>query len=189
MDQLRQYWGVVVLFTVVIGLLVPVAQAEEKSGTLKWRVVTHRDKTQETADICDVEGHRLAVAEGSGVGIFANDELATFSYQVMNDTVKGGGAFHLYGVYTFEDGATIRVEANGTFGSWGAKAEAKFVSGTGRFAGIKGSYSVKPVGRRGNYTIVDAIGTYTAVSQLKNLSYDLIHFLIRGLRADKTCVV
>jgi hypothetical protein len=160
MRQARCYWGIVSLFVVAVCVLAPVAQAQEKSETLMWRLITRSDNTA-SVDVGDVEGHRLAVDEGSGVGIFANDEIASFSYKSTTDSVKGGGAYTAYGVYSFDDGSTIRIESKGTFGSYGVQAEARFVSGTGRFAGIKGNYSVKPVGRRGDYSVSDAVGTYT----------------------------
>lgn len=160
MRKVRWHWSVESFFVIAVLILAPVAQAQEKSETLEWRIITRTDKTA-GVDVGDVEGHRLSVDQGSGIGIFANDEIVSFSYQMGTDSVKGGGAYNLYGVYTFEDGSTIRVTSKGTFGSYGVQAEANFVSGTGRFAGIKGRYSVKPVGRRGSYFVSDAVGTYT----------------------------
>lgn len=160
MRHLRWYWGIASFFAVVVWLLAPVALAQERSETLSWRLISRNDKTT-SVDVGDVEQHRLSVNEGSGVGIFANDEIASFSYQSTTDSVKGGGAYTAYGVYTFRDGSTIRIKSEGMFGSYGVQAQARFVSGTGRFLGIKGSYSVKPVGRRGDYSVSDAVGTYT----------------------------
>jgi hypothetical protein len=162
--------GCMVFFLIVALLLVPAAQAEEKS--LKYRIINRTTK-MEWLPVPDVEKHVVGVVERRGVGIFEGaifekGETAAQTVMVTFDVIKGKGSIQGYVLWTFKDGSTFIVKIQGTKTPATNEGTGVFIKGTGRFEGIKGKLSFK-----GKYitpytkdktkgdAIIDATGTYT----------------------------
>ena len=118
---------------------------------LKWRNVSHVNET--TAHVVpDSGGVTVGTGKGSGLGFFANDQVATVTLGFTIDYVKGEGTFLAYETYTFADSSTLVLKRRGETRNVRQGAEAHFkgdfdvVGGTGRYTGAKGRGTF--VGRR-----------------------------------------
>jgi hypothetical protein len=120
-----------------------------------------------------VEGHNLALFSRKGLASFENGEVAIWTNWGMQDLVKGKGPFQAYQRFIFEDGSKLVAKMQGMVlpGSGKAlsliEATGEFISGTGRFEGIKGTLSVTgkvftPFGKETKGDMyIDIIMTYT----------------------------
>ena len=142
----RGFIGLAIVSIVVIGIVflgsVPQATAE----TLNLKSFNHVTKS-EMVPVADVEGHAVGVSVREGVAVFENGEWAWQKIIQTSDQTRGAGTLESYSSFTFLDGSTIRLRSKGTFGatpqgvSSAAKITGDIVGGTGRFQGIKGTYT------------------------------------------------
>jgi len=139
-------WGLflVILISVSLVLLPGVSAAEEVGG---WNTL-HTLKS-ESMEVGDVPGHFIGVSATRGIAYYTKgpDKGAIIPRMGTTtiDVVNGKGTATGYEVKTFKDGSTIVLKWNGTLtpadggkrstgdGTW------DLASGTGRFAGAKGS--------------------------------------------------
>ena len=137
--------------------------------TMNFRAYTYVVKAEEVL-IEDVEGHTLALETRRGFSVLENGEVATSIVYIMGDYIKTVGSNISYSTLTFADGSTIIIRRQamvtaGTSASAGIKGE--IIKGTGRFAGIKGTYTSKmkflPLekGEIGRKTFGESTITYT----------------------------
>lgn len=109
--------------------------------TLRFRLVTHITAVQ-THDIGDVEGHVASLARFSGVALFPDGTIGTVYFVTITDYTNGVGAFTLYPILTFNDGAALWLKSVGTGAVDGTRTHfvgtTTVVGGTGRFEGAKG---------------------------------------------------
>jgi hypothetical protein len=97
----------------------------------------------------DGEGHLLGMFESRGLAKIEN-EVAVATSWAHGDLVKGSGPMRGYTRYVYEDGSTVISKTQYTCTS-GPESKTglyedgygEFITGTGRFAGIKGSSSWK----------------------------------------------
>lgn len=97
-------------------------------------------------EVPDVPNHRLGTAIGTGVALF-NDSLSVpvksyFTY----DYVEGNGSFTDYYVFTFDNGSTFTIQAQGVAQGAGPnssnplfQANTIVTAGTGDFINFKGA--------------------------------------------------
>jgi hypothetical protein len=145
MRQLKQSWGVVVLFAVGVWLLGSVPHAGAQT-TVKGRHVSHRTRV-EVIKVGDVEGHIIGMFERRGLTFYEDGEVATYVSRGTFDALKGRSTHQGYSIDTFEDGSTIvhTWHGEGTTAPGGKTSTSKGtidkVGGSGRFAEVKGSGS------------------------------------------------
>jgi hypothetical protein len=166
--------GVLVLAVWVLGS-VPSATAE----TLKCRTAGH-NRIQESVPVGDVEGHYVGVNVRIGMAFCDNGDVANFTVLASSDVTEGkGGEAQGYNLWSFPDGATMLAKFHQTMGPPSderfamdtPQATGEILSGTGRFAGIKGSLSftgkgLKPIkGELGGRSAMDMTFTYTLPSK------------------------
>jgi hypothetical protein len=150
-----------------LGIFATQTKAEE----LKWKVISYITNAQQIP-VPDEEGHSLGVFERRGSAIFEDGEMTALLGVGTTDRTKDGQGGGSYWQYTFKDGSTIwtKVQFTGRTPP-GEKLpfienKGEFIKGTGRFEGIKGSYTCKgpyitpvtPDKTKGDY-IVECIGT------------------------------
>ncbi len=130
------------VFLIVALLLVPVAQAGEK--TVKYKVASYLTKL-EVVPVPDVEKHVVGVYERRGVAMYEDGETGAFHTRGTFDFVKGLGSYMGYCNITFADGSTYMTNYQGTVttvkGKKLSKGTGVYSKGTGRFEGIKGKVS------------------------------------------------
>ena len=157
-------------------LLVPTTQA--RSETVKFRVVNYLVKV-EWSPVGDVEGHVIGFFLRSGLVFYENGEVATYSNRGTFDSTKGHSSWEGYGLVTYEDGSTTISKIQGTLTPIEAtkqrsgKGTGEYIKGTGRFEGIKGSFSytgrqVTPYSEKeGTFSdsYYDVTSTYTVPSK------------------------
>jgi hypothetical protein len=114
----------------------------------KWKVISYTSNLQ-PIPVPDEEGHMVAAFERRGAAIFEGGEMAAWLAVGTIDWTKGQGPGWGYHQYTFKDGSTIWTKAQFTSRiPPGEKlsfieANGEFIKGTGRFEGIKGSWTCK----------------------------------------------
>ena len=95
----------------------------------------------------DAKGHIVGVYERRGLVMFENGEVATLLSRGTFDWTAGNGPVEFYTIMTFKDGSTTwtKNDCTGTRAPGEKltyiKFTGKYVKGTGRFKGIKGSVS------------------------------------------------
>jgi hypothetical protein len=97
----------------------------------------------EAVPIGDAEGHTLGFGTRGAFYVFENGEVATINQVSTMDSVKGSGAYMQYLTIKFQDGSTIIVKSEGTYGAGKADYKSEIIKGTGRFEGIKGTQTAK----------------------------------------------
>ncbi len=150
------------------GIVVPAPAHAQDLGTSRRVQGTAEVKTVEVGD---VPGHVLGVVEFKGLSFFADGEVATHTNPATFDLTNGSGPHQGYVVHYFDDGSTslerYRGEARLSADGKRTMVEGTFecVSGTGRFAGIKGegTYRGERLGalQTGDYVYVDTTGSCT----------------------------
>jgi hypothetical protein len=159
-------FGILVISAWVLGFIIE-AQAE----TMKCRIARVVTK-EETMPVSDEEGHILLTQISEGLAFFENGDIANFKTQAISDrrTGTGKGSHSIsYIFFTFEDGSSIIVGLEfrsiaDPSGKISTKTTGEIIKGTGRFAGIKGTYSstgkmVPPI--KGEAVKYSADGTLT----------------------------
>ena len=137
-------WYLIGTLLISVWLLVPATQAEAK--TVKYKIFGYLTKVEVIA-VPDVERHVVVLYERRGVAIFENGETAAYHTRGTSDSIKGQGSFHGYTDYLYKDGSTSIFEYTGTMTLppgeklRSLKGEGKYIKGTGRFEGIKGTAS------------------------------------------------
>jgi len=102
----------------------------------------------ELIPIGDVQGHAVGYNHRKGLVYFENGEVATYTYWGTLDLIKGKGPFKGYSIFTFADGSLIVKRMQGTLEPGpkllpiSVKGTGEFISGTGRFQGIKGDFKI-----------------------------------------------
>ncbi len=136
--------GCIGVFLVAALILVPAAQAGEK--TVKYKYTSQLTKLEYVL-LPDVKGHAVGVYERRGVAIFEN-EVAAVTIRGTFDMIKKVGSFMSYSQFIYEDGSTTLVKSSGTkvFAPGSKlrlykKMKGEYIKGTGRFEGIKGKIS------------------------------------------------
>ncbi len=170
--------GLLSILLIAVWLLVPAPQAEAKTVKVKSRVVSYLAKV-EWSPVGDVEGHIIGFFSRRGLLFFENGEVATYSNRGTFDYTKGHGSFVGYGLVTYEDGSTTISKLQGTStpiegtNLKTSKGTGEYIKGTGRFEGIKGTFSFtgkrltpfsKKTGTRSDY-YADVTATYTLPSK------------------------
>jgi len=142
MTILKRNWGIIGILFIAALLLMPATQAGAE--TVKFRLVTYLSKV-EWSPVGDVKGHVVGFYSRRGLAFFENGEVATYSNRGWFDSTKGKSSYQGYNFYTYEDGSTTIGKVEGTLTpiegtkQRSAKGTQKFIKGTGRFEGIKGS--------------------------------------------------
>jgi hypothetical protein len=97
----------------------------------------------EWVPVSDVEKHAVGLVKRGAFYVFENGEIATVDHVSTGDFIKGAGPFMQYVTINFQDGSTITIKSQGTFGGTSADWRSEIIKGTGRFEGIKGTQSAK----------------------------------------------
>ncbi len=170
--------GLLSILLIAVWLLVPAPQAEAKTVKVKSRVVSYQAKA-EWGPVGDVEGHIIGFFSRRGLIFFENGEVATYSNRGTFDSTKGHGSYVGYGLVTYEDGSTTLSKFQGTSTPIEgtklktSKGTGEYIKGTGRFEGIKGTFSFtgkrltpfsKKTGTRSDL-YADVTATYTLPSK------------------------
>lgn len=114
------------------------------SKTMKWKVVSHISDVH-LMTLPDSNIHVMGIYEHQGVAMFANNENAAFLDRGGFDMYKPNGTHEGYVKLTFQDGSTIDFKYQGKeYRKKGinlpfVKGTGKFLKGSGRFKGIKGT--------------------------------------------------
>ena len=171
MANRRSTWVLIGFFIIAAWLLGFIIEAQAETMKCKiGRVVIE----EEIMPVGDEEGHILAIRKSEGVAFFENGEIANFKAIAMDDrrTGKGKGSQMItYPCFTFEDGSSIVTrnehrsiaDPNGKIST---KTAGEIIKGTGRFQGIKGTYSstgrmLPSIKGEADKYYIDAILTYT----------------------------
>jgi len=167
-------WCLIGIFFIATWLLVSVTQAGAE--TVKYRVTSYITKI-DVIPVLDVKGHIVGVYERRGVAVSEDGEVAAYHTRGTFDYIKRNGPFQGYTQLTYKDGSTTMVRYQGTLtlppGKKlpSLKGKGKYIKGTGRFQGIKGSVSftgkyITPYSKETKGDIsVDHTATYTLPSQ------------------------
>jgi hypothetical protein len=124
------------------GPIVTQAEAED----FKFKITNYLTKA-EFIPVGDAKGHVVGYYERRGLVLFENGDVASLLTRGIFDWTTGNGPIYAYNKVTFKDGSTTwaKMHATGTRAPGEAptfiKANFEYVEGTGRFKGIKGSYS------------------------------------------------
>jgi len=129
------------VFLIAALILVPAAQAGEKTEKFKGRHITQITKMH-VIKVGDVEGHIVGIFQRRGLN-FINGEVSLYKGSGTFDFIKGKGTAEGYAQITYEDGSTTVGKFQGTMEPLkGKRSTGKgtftYVGGSGRFEGIKG---------------------------------------------------
>ncbi len=119
-----------------------------KSGETMTCKVSAYIINMELIPVGDVQGHAVGYNHRKGLVYFENGEVATYTYWGTLDLIKGKGSFKGYSIFTFADGFLIVKRMQGTLEPGpkvlpiSVKGTGEFISGTGRFQGIKGDFKI-----------------------------------------------
>ena len=164
-------WGLIGILVIAAWLLGFVIEVQAETMKCKVaRVVTN----DETMPIGDEEGHTFGMQISEGVAFFENGEIANFKTQSISDRRTGTGKGRQsisYIFFTFEDESSIVIKLDyraiaDSSGKISTKAAGEMIKGTGRFQGIKGTFSstgkmLPPIKGEADKYYIDAILTYT----------------------------
>lgn len=89
----------------------------------------------------DKEAHAVGSTLRGTFYAFENGEVATATVVGTFDFTKGKGPFVNYVNMNFEDGSSIMIKTQATFGGGSSGWTSEIIKGTGRFEGIKGAQS------------------------------------------------
>ena len=171
----KSMWVIIGFFIITAWLLGFVIEAQAETMKCKiGRVVTK----EQTMPVSHEEGRELVLGTSQGLAIFENGDIANYKTQHISDraTGPGKGAQSLAYVYfTFEDGSSIigRLEFRSIAdpsGKFSTKTTGELIKGTGRFEGIKGTFSstgkkLPPIKGEADKYFADATLTYTLPSK------------------------
>ena len=160
------------IFLIAVLILVPAAQAGEKTEKFKGRHISQITKIH-VSKVGDVEGHIIGILERRGLD-FKNGEVATYRTWVSFDTTKGKGTCEGYSQVTYEDGSMTVAKVQGTL----EPLEGRRSTGKGTFTYVGGSGSLEGIKGGGSWTFKtftpytkeetksDSIVDYTGTSTL-----------------------
>ena len=169
-------WGFVGILVIMAWLLMPVTQAAAETKTVKSKTTNYITKL-EAIPVFDVKGHIIGVFERRGVSVSETGEVAAYLNRGTFDLTSGQGSVQGYSQITYKDGSTVvfNWQANVTLPPGEklplVKGEGKFIKGTGRFKGLKGTVSftgryITPYSKETKGDLyVEATSTYTLPSQ------------------------
>ena len=160
--------GILVTMAWLLGFII-----ETQAETMKCRIGRVVTK-EETMPVGDEEGHILVMQIGQGLAFFENGDIANFKNQAISDRRTGtgkGSQSIAYIFFTFEEGSSIiatleyRSIADPS-GKISTKTTDEIIKGTGRFEGIKGTFSstgkmLPPIKGEADKYFADATLTYT----------------------------
>ena len=167
--------GCIGVFLIEALIMVPAAQAGEKTEKFKGRHITQIAKIH-VFKVGDVEGHIIGIIQRRGLN-FMNGEVSTYRNWLMFDMTKGKGTAEGYVQGTYEDGSTTNAKFQGTLEPLKGKRSTgkgtfSYIGGSGRFEGIKGggswtSKSFTPYTKEETKSdmVVDFTGTRTLPSK------------------------
>lgn len=119
--------------------IAPFANAQD----IQWRHTFHL--TQSAAyEVADHADHVVGAGEGTGLGLFPGNQVATMKLSYFVDFAKSEGPFTAYETYRFPDGSTLSVQRIGSTtvdslsGIATLSGKFTFVGGTGAYAGVRG---------------------------------------------------
>jgi hypothetical protein len=133
--------GILVIMAWLLGFIIE-AQAE----TMKCKVARVVTKV-ETMPVGDEEGHILMMLISEGLAFFENGDIANFKSPAIADRTTGKGSQSTgYLFFRFEDESSIigRFEYStmaDPSGKMSSKSVGEIIKGTGRYQGIKGTFS------------------------------------------------
>jgi hypothetical protein len=134
----KQTPGAILLFVTACSLG-PVASAADHA--LEFKLVIKPVEVK-ALDAPNVEGQVVFLNKMYGVAAFKDGRIASKEFIFNGDYNKGAGPFLGYSTYQFEDGSTIVARFAGTQrAGQPVHGEYTVVSGTGVYAGAKGSGS------------------------------------------------
>lgn len=130
-------WGGIVVLTIALGL--PAVAVWAGETTEKGQNVQYNVKS-EWVEVS--EGHVVGFYENTGLGFHDDGETTVIANKGTFDSIKGNGTSRGYLTKTFTDGSTYIVRHQGTSKPEGdhnlQEGTYEYVSGTGRYVGIKG---------------------------------------------------
>jgi hypothetical protein len=164
-------WILLGILIIAAWLLGSATKAGAESKPMNYRVSGYLVHN-EVLPVGDVEGHTLSIYSRKGLAFFETGEVATFTNWVTSDAIKSKSISQGYSMVTFEDGSTIveKLQTTAEPGPKGLslfKGTGEYIKGTGRFEGIKGSYTysgkaLTPYSKETKGDIYyDVVGTYT----------------------------
>ncbi len=131
-------------------------------------------RVQEGVPVGDVEGHYVGVNVRAGMAFCDTGEILNYTTLASWNIIPGGGEAQGYQLWNFVDGSTMLSNFQQKYGPSAdpnfvseSNATGEILSGTGRFAGIKGSLTftgknLKPIkGEPGGRSALDFTFTYT----------------------------
>ena len=144
---------------------------EAQAETMKCKIARAVTK-EETMPVSDEEGHILDMQISEGLAFFENGDIANYKTQSIGDSRTGKGREAIAYVFIrFEDGSNIIVKLEYRLiadpsGKISTKTAGEIIKGTGRYKGIKGTYSstgkpFPPVKGEAMRYSMDATITYT----------------------------
>ncbi len=171
----KSMWVLIGFFIIAAWLLGIVIEAQAE--TMKCRIARVVMK-EETMPVSHEEGRELQLALTEGLAYFENGDIAMVKTESISDSATGPGKASLaiaYIYFTFEDGSSIVARneyrtITDPSGKISSKTTGEMTKGTGRFEGIKGTYTsagkVFPLikGEARKYS-ADATLTYTLPSK------------------------
>jgi len=167
----KSMWVVIGFFIISALLLGFVIEAQAE--TMKCRIARVLIK-EERMLVSDEEGHMFAMRINEGVAFFENGDITNYKSQSIDDRSTGpgkGSQMIVYSFFTFEDGSSIIARSEyrsiaDSSGKISTKATGEIIKGTGRFVGIKGTFSatgkmLPPIKGETEKYYADATLTYT----------------------------
>ena len=147
----------------VVGCIGAPIEAQE---TLEGRIVGHvLPDDVKVIEVGDQPGHTVTLVRARGLAFLENGEVAELLATETLDNLRGEGTYEGYEILTFEDGSTIvsRFEGEDMLSEDGKYVDFEgtheYVSGTGRFAGIKGEST-----HQGRNHLASGMGFYLSFS-------------------------
>jgi len=146
MGTKKSTWVLIGFFIITTWLLGFVIEAQAETMKCKiGRVIIK----EETMPVDDEEGHILVMQIGQGLAFFENGDIANFKNQSIADRRTGigkGSQSMAYIFLTFQDGSSIIVRLDyrsiaDASGKISTKTTGEIIKGSGRFGGIKGTFS------------------------------------------------
>jgi len=130
-------FGILVISVWVLGSAI-----QGGAETMNYKFYTWVNKA-ENIPVGDVESHFVSLNVRGAFYVFENGEVATIDHISTGDFINNAGPFMQYVTIKFQDGSTIMIKSQGTFGGTSGDWKSEIIKGTGRFEGIKGTQSAK----------------------------------------------
>ena len=105
--------GCIGIFLIAVLILVPAAQAGEKTENFKGRHISQITKI-DLIKVGDVEGHVIGIFQRRGLN-FINGEVSVYKGSGTFDFTKGKGTTEGYAQITYEDGSMTVGKFQGTW--------------------------------------------------------------------------